>query len=557
MNLWDRLLLPKTLSQELWQWDGSAFRRRTWGEGIAETRHAAAGLYKRGVRQGDVVAAVLTNGPDALPAAGGAWMLGAKVASLPIIARGMNVARYAAQLRRLCALLDAKCLVAEDRFLAFMPPDLDIGVQVVGCRSLLDTLGTRDVSPPPEDETLFIQFSSGTTSEPRGVELTGRAIDAHLSALAEKMGIDPERDSGCSWLPMSHDMGFFGCLMMGWYTGIRGVVGSPERFLGAPRTWFDDCADFGATITAAPPFALDAAARVERVRSSGKPLKLRLCLVGAEEILWTTLAEAARTFAPRGLPMEALTPAYGLAEATLGVTVDRLGVAPEFLDVDAAGLGAGRVEPVEPDHPNARRLVSTGDALRGVTVRVEPGSGEIVVRSTALGKRYFANPELTAARFRNGELQTGDTGFIHEGKLFVSGRNDDLLVANGRNVYVQDVERRLAEKIEIREGNCAIVDTHVEGLRRVTLVAEVVKSQFDPEELARHLYQRTVEACGLSIRDFVFLSRGLFPKTPSGKVQRYRCREIAANLEIGVRVSLSPETRKAATSQHQTGSAQC
>jgi len=557
MNLWDRLLLPKTLSQETWQWDGSTFRRRTWGEGIAETRHAAAGLHKRGVRQGDVVAAVLTNGPDALPAAGGAWMLGARIASLPIIARGMDVAQYTAQLRRLCSLLDAKCLVAEDRFLAFMPPDAEIGVDIVGCRSLLETPGTRDISPPPEDETLFIQFSSGTTSEPRGVELTGRAIDTHLSALSEKMGVDPERDLGCSWLPMSHDMGFFGCLMMGWYNGIPGVVGSPERFLGAPRSWFDDCSDFGATITAAPPFALDVATRVERVRSSGKPLKLRLCLVGAEEILWTTLAEAARTFAPRGMTMETLTPAYGLAEATLAVTIGGLGVAPEYLDVDATALAAGQVEPVEPNHPSARRLVSTGDELRDVAVRIEPENSEIVVRSTALGTRYFSSPELTAARFRGDELYTGDIGFLHEGRLFISGRNDDLLTTHGRNVYVQDVERTLAEEEAIQEGNCAIVDVHVGGIRQVTLVAEILGTHLDVKALAARLYQRTVEACGLSVKDFVFLSRGQFPKTPSGKAQRYRCREIARDPGIGIRVSLSGQAETPAPSRPRTGSPQC
>jgi acyl-CoA synthetase (AMP-forming)/AMP-acid ligase II len=557
MDLWDRLLLPKTLSQEVWQWDGTAFRRRTWGEGIAEARHAAAGLHKRGVRPGNVVATVLTNGPDALPAAGGAWMLGAKVASLPIIARGMDVARYAAQLRRLCALLGARCLVAEDRFLAFMPADADIGVDIVGCRDLLETPDARDVSPPPEDETLFIQFSSGTTSEPRGVELTGRAIDAHLSALSEKIGVDPERDSGCSWLPMSHDMGLFGCLMMGWYNAIPGLIGTPERFLGAPHTWFDDCADFGATITAAPPFALDLAARVERVRSSGKQLKLRLCLVGAEEILWTTLTEAARTFEPRGLTLETLAPAYGLAEATLAVTIDSVGAAPEFLDVDAVALGAGRIEPVAATHPNARRLVSTGDELRDVAVRIEPESGEIVIRSTALGERYFGNPELTAARFRNGELHTGDIGFLHEGRLFVSGRNDDLLTHGGRNVYVQDVERAIAAGTEIREDNCAIVDVHVDGARRVTLVAEVLDPLLDAKALAARLYRRTVEACGLSINDFVFLDRGLFPKTPSGKAQRYRCRELAGDLGIGVRVSLDARAGRSAIPRRRTGSSQC
>jgi acyl-CoA synthetase (AMP-forming)/AMP-acid ligase II len=538
MMLWDRLTSPGTLSRDTWQWDGNRFRRRIYADAIAEARHVAAGLRKRGVSRGSVVATVITNGPDAISCVAGAWFAGTQVASLPIISRGMTVARYTTQLRDLCKFLDAECLVVEDRFLAFMPTKTDLGVDVVGCRSLVETASLAEISPPPLDKTMFIQFSSGTTSEPRGVELTGAAIDAQLAALSAHAAIDPERDVGYSWLPMSHDMGFFGCALLAWYSGIPGVMATPERFLGAPRTWFDDCARFGATVTAAPPFALDVAARAERVRSSGKPLELRICMIGAEEILWPTLTNAVDAFAPRGLTSECLTPGYGLAEATLGVTGERVDAAPSFIDVDSAALADGRVEVVEPDHPDARRLVSAGEPVPGVDVSIDAADSEILVESPSLASRYFGNEKLTAERFGDGKLRTGDIGFLHEGSLFISGRNDDLLIVGGRNIYVHEIERILSTDADVKSGNCAIVDIHDQVPPRVALVAEANPRQVDAEELAARLHRRTMESSGLSIHDFVFLDQGVFPKTPSGKAQRYRCRELAADPTIGTRVTL-------------------
>lgn len=536
---------PSALRRETWQWDGTQFRRRTWGDGVAAARHAAAGLRRRGVGPGSVVAVVITNGPDAIPCVGGAWFTGARVASLPIISRGMTASGYAAQLRRLCRLLAADCLIVEDRFLSFLPEDLDLGTEVLGCRGLIETADVADVDPPPPGETMFIQFSSGTTGEPRGAELTGAAIDAQLAALAREGQIDPERDVGYTWLPMSHDMGFFGCTLLAWYLGIPGVVATPERFLASPRTWLDDCADFGATLTAAPPFALDLAARAERLRSSGKPLRLRQCMVGAEEILWPTLENAVEAFAPRGLTAEALAPGYGLAEAVLGVTGESLDSAPEFLDVDREALAEGRVEVVAPGHPGARRLVSAGRPLPGIEVRVEPDVGEIVVRSPSLARRYFGSEKLTAERLAGGELRTGDIGFLHEGRLFVSGRDDDLLSVRGRNVYVQETERLLARDEDVTDGNCAIVSVSDGVEPRVTLLAETRNRQVDAEALAARLYRLTIEHCGLAIQDFVFLGRGTFPKTPSGKAQRYRCRELAA--EPGAATLVRLGSRAAAT----------
>ena len=536
MDLWDKMMDPVTLSQRMWQWDGSAFSMRTYADIVADARHVAAGLQAHGVAPGDIVAAVITNGPDAISGVLGAWFAGARLASLPIIARGMSIPSYVAQLARLCHHLGPTCLLAEERFLAFMDSDMDLGAPVLGYRALVETLTVGEVSFPSLDDAIFIQFSSGTTGEPRGVQLSGVAIDTHMAMLSQHTAIDPERDIGYTWLPLSHDMGLFGCGLLAWYTGMAGVIAAPERFLTSPRTWFDDCSEFGVTVTAGPPFALDVAARAEKVRPGSSLVHLRLCLVGAEQIMWETLINTTRIFAPRGLTMEALTPAYGLAEATLAVTVDSLDCKPSFLIVDGTALAEGRLCEVDAEHPNARRLVSAGKPLPGVDVRIDPIGSEIVVRSPCLASGYFDNAHLTEKLFRRNEFHTGDVGLLDRGKLYISGRCDDLLIVAGRNIYVQELERSLGKYPDIRQGNCAIVDVLGTAGGQTTMVAEINADRIDSERLAGHLRRTAMEQGGLLIDHFVFLPRDSFPKTPSGKVQRYRCREIALDAKIGTRV---------------------
>jgi fatty-acyl-CoA synthase len=526
MEFWDRLTLAQTLACEAWEWDGTAFRKRTYGDILATARHVTAGLRRRGIGPGSIVAAVITNGPDATTGVMGTWCTGATLASLPIIARGMTIANYAAQLARICSHLGADCLLAEERFLELIPPGTELDVEIVGYRSIIETPSVADIDPPPLDQTIFIQFSSGTTGEPHGVELSGSAIEAQLTSLAQRVDIDPERDVGYSWLPLSHDMGFFGGALLAWYTGMRGVASTPERFLQSPRSWFDDCAEFGATVTAGPPLAVGVAARAQRANPSATPLVLRLCLVGAEQIGWDTLADAALAFSDRGLRMNTFTPAYGLAEATLAVTLGDLDEIPQFVNVDGDALSEGTVHEVAEGAEGARTLVSTGTPLPDVQVRIDPSDHQILVRSPSLTSGYFERPDLTSERLQEGELRTGDIGFMRDGQLYVTGRTDDLLVLAGRNIFVQDLELRIGAEADIRTGNCAIVDTPGTTRNRVVLVAELRSGAVNTTELAARLRRLAREQSGLAIDDFVFLPTGTFPKTPSGKAQRYRCREL-------------------------------
>jgi fatty-acyl-CoA synthase len=535
MIVWDAMTHPRTLAREIWEWDGVCYRAGTYGNLLSDARRAAAALRRRGIASGNVVGGVLTNGPETTRAAIGVMFTGATFASLPIIARGMSVASYSRQLAGMCKHLGADVLLVEERFLRVMPAGLDLGVKVVSYGSLLNSTEMADITPPALDEVLFIQFSSGTTGNPRGAQLTGSAIEAQLIRLAHALEIDSERDIGCMWLPLSHDMGLFGGALLAWYIGMRAVKSTPERFLQAPRSWFDDCAQFGATITAGPPSALAIASHAEAARSSGGPLRLRVCLVGAEMVDWPVLERAAEVFAPRGLKLSTFTTAYGLAEATLAVTVGELDRAPVFVDVDADALTLGTMHLLDPSDPRARRLVSAGTPLKDTEVSIDRNTSEIVIRSRSVACGYFDNAEETRAHFSDGAFRTSDLGFLHEDHLYVSGRSDDLLILHGRNVFANELEARVGAVPGIRDGNCAFVQQFGNGRHQVSLVAEADES-VDVATLASQLCQLTMKEEGVRVNECVFLPRGSFPMTPSGKVQRHRCLQLVRQPQLGIRV---------------------
>lgn len=374
---------------------------------------------------------------------------------------------------------------------------------------------------------MFVQFSSGTTAEPRGVELTGRAIEAQLKRLSDHLAIDPERDVGVMWLPLSHDMGFFGGDVLAWYTGMRGILSPPERFLAQPWTWFEDCAEFGATLTVAPSFAYALAARAARNRPPAGSLSLRVCLTGGELVSMSHLDACAKAFELCGLSLTAFTPAYGLAEATLAVTVAEVCTPPQAVSIDFERLIAGEIAIIERAAPGTRELVSCGSPLPDVTVSCDGDVGELQVTGPSMATGYHGHPELTASRFGADGFRTGDLGLIHDNQLYVVGRTDDRLIVAGRNIDVADLEQEIADHPHVRSGNCVVVDLHTDGQQQIFVVAEAVPGT-DGLDLLRRARTIAARRHGLRIDDVVVLGRGEFPKTPSGKAQRYRCREIAA-----------------------------
>ena len=524
MGLWDEILTPRPSTKWAWVWTGEGYDRIAYADSFDAARHVAAGLQAHGTQRGEIVPAIITNSVTSIQGILGVWWAGATIASLPIIARGQGLDDYVGQLRRQCASVGARCLLMEERFAAILRDRVGSEPRIISYETLGEHPDRAEIDPPSEDGVIFVQFSSGTTAAPRGVELTGRAVDAQLRRLCDRLQIDPDRDVGMEWLPLSHDMGFFGGDLLAWYSGMRGVLTTPERFLSQPWTWFEDCARFSATLTTGPSFAYRVAGRAARPLPG--PLSLRVCLVGGEQVISSHLRACADAFASAGLSLNAFTPAYGLAEATLAVAIGDLASAPSSIWVWGDGLFDGELAMCEPDDPSARELVSCGSCLPGFTVSHEGEVGELHVSGPSLAEGYHDLPEATRQRFRDGAFATGDFGFVDEGDLYVAGRLDDRLIAAGRNIDVAELELEISERTMVRSGSCAVVDVRHGDVQKVVLVAEL-EADSGPGELLAQARDIAARRHGLRIDRAVILDRGQFPKTPTGKAQRYRCRELA------------------------------
>jgi fatty-acyl-CoA synthase len=534
MWLWDALTAPGGRGSAR-VWTGTGFVETPWQEVAAQAMDAAATLRRAGVRPGRVVAALLTNTPATMPGMVGVWLAGGTVASLPVPTPAADREAYGRHIASLVEKLDAPLVLAEERLSRLLPDSLRSRHPVRSWESLCGgggggIGGGRGLpGPPGDDEPAFIQFSSGSTSEPKGCVLTPRAIEKQLELILQVAAGTPGRETMSSWLPLSHDMGVFGGLLYPWAYDFRVVLSTPERFLLSPRTWFRDMAEYGATMTAGTNTALHLASRVQR--SGGLPdrLRLRVCVVGAERIEWATLQRTTQTFAPYGLRPEVLTPAYGLAEAALAVTSVPVDQEPTALSVDGTRLADGEVVVVAPDVPSAVPIVSTGRPCRGVTVTLDDPSrlSEIRVSSPSLATGYFADERRTRAQFTAEGLRTGDLGFQHDGELYVVGRADDLLSVGGRNIYAGEIEGDIDSNELVRKGCVVLVDVPTGGgLRELVLLAELRRRDADYHGVAEHAAEIAMARAGVTLSECLFLPMGALPKTPSGKIQRFRCRQL-------------------------------
>ncbi len=517
-------------------WNGDGFDDLSWDDWRAMIEGATRGVRELGIEPRQPVPCVLTNTSAVCAGALAIWLAGGTVASLPTPARGMSPQTYLAQLRTILRRLDSDLLLIEGAYAAGLPSEELPGVRIVAFESLIDS-GRVEPDLPARDDAIFIQYSSGSTGEPRGCVLQAGAIEAQADILAEGLGLDPRHEQGVMWLPLSHDMGLFGCLMLSFVKGLPLVVSRPERFMRSPRTWLGDCAAVQATITAAPNFALDLAARVAG-RSPPGSFPLQKCVIGGERVEPATLARAELALGASGLTAEALVPAYGLAEAVLGVTMKELGTRPRMIAADAEALVNGQLELREDSqdknsHGGVTRLVSTGRPLRGVEIAIRGGEvGEICVSSPALAAGYAGDPETTSERFVDGEIRTRDIGFMLDGELYVNGRLDDMINLGGRNIWARDIEVAICAEAPLKPGSCALVAVEDGSRQRLVLIAEPSIGAKDLGDVARSASRIAYAQAGVSVDECLLVAPGTVPKTPSGKIQRYRCRALATSDDL-------------------------
>jgi acyl-CoA synthetase (AMP-forming)/AMP-acid ligase II len=459
------------------------------------------------VGTGATVAAVLTNTRSCVTALFGAWRAGCTVASLPLPARGMPPQVYADQLTRFAAAAGAQTLMVDPEHAA-MVEDATPSVHT------FDEALAGGPASSFGDAGRLVQFTSGSVGTPKGIELTLEAVGAHVLAILA--ALEPvDGDASCSWLPLSHDMGLIGQLLSPLGAGAPRfghhslTLMKPETFMASPRSWLRTCSEKAATITVAPNFALELAVRTSRRIGELDLSRLRSVIVGSEAVRPDTLEQFTDAFAPAGFSRLAFCPAYGLAEATLAVTIVR---------PDVPWRAIPRPEDHSASGDSARPLVSTGTPVAGVEVRVTAPDG-------AVGTIEFCSPSQLS-RYIGAELRltddgyfvTGDIGVMQDGELFVIGRGDEAIVVAGRNVYPDDIESAVQHE-SIRRGCIAAVAAPDGGL---AIVVEPAKSMTtaELETACRGIRTAVAGQTGCPVATVAFVPRASLPKTPSGKLRR-------------------------------------
>jgi fatty-acyl-CoA synthase len=517
---------------------GPEGERVSWARLHDDARAMAAGLQAVGVGPGTHVAIL---GPTTRPlvtAIEATWIAGATAVMLPLPMRLASIEDFVRQTRARLLASDAVVLVIDTQLAPFLNPEPG-DPPVIGLDELAPGPGRPTASayvrPADDPDALAIlQYTSGSTSDPKGVMLPHRCVTANLDGIVTAAGLTHD-DVGVSWLPLYHDMGLIGLLTTPMTIGMDLALAAPQDFLAAPARWMEWMHAFGGTATAGPNFSYVLASRALR-RLQGLDLgRWSLALNGAEPVDPASVEAFAAAGAAHGLRRGSVFPAFGMAEATLAVTFPPRGRGLMVDAVDRRVLESDQyAAPVDPDHASARQLARLGRPLPGLQVRVcdrssgtemrEREVGEVEIRGSSVTPGYYRKPEATAATLHNGWLRTGDLGYLVDGELVVCGRIKDVIILGGRNVYPQDVERAVADVTGVRAGNVIAFGT--EGKRGRESLVVVAESKGEELDAIRNAVKSAVyDAVGIPPEDVVLVRPGSLPKTSSGKLQRSLCRD--------------------------------
>ncbi|WP_051356791.1 fatty acyl-AMP ligase [Azorhizobium doebereinerae] len=400
------------------------------------------------------------------------------------------------------------------------------------------------------DDLAFLQYTSGSTSTPKGVMVSHGNLVANLEMMRQRFG-NHAGSTHVSWIPLYHDLGLILNLLQPLYVGATCVLMMPSGFMHRPLNWLRNIARFRAEVAAAPNFAYHLC--VDRFRPDqmeGIDLSCwTLAVNGAEPVRAATMARFAETFAPYGFDARTLHPTYGLAEATLVVSSAPRGSGVSVREVSAKALQDRRIAPPENDR-DRQAIVGCGPAMPGVTLaivdpqtlrRAQPGViGEIWVGGASVAGGYWHRPEESEATFRAriaGEegagafLRTGDLGHLDpDGELFIAGRVKDVLIIRGVNHYPQDIEATVADAHPAlrRDYGAVFAVIAEDGTEQVVLVQEVERTQrhaFVEAEVFAAVRAAVVNNHEVALAKIVLIRPGTIPKTTSGKIQRGRTRQ--------------------------------
>jgi len=520
----------------------------TWGELYQNAKAMAAILQSRGIIPGNHLALLGPTTHKLVTAIQAVLLCGASVSMLPIPMRFSSVEEFANQSRALMQHGDIDMLLLDPDLAAYH--EVKPGDPLVVLLNELEpgegrphAGDYREIEYDPE-RLAVLQFTSGSTSSPKGVMLPNRILEANITGMIDASKSVPD-DVFVSWLPLYHDMGLVGLLIVPMVVGCSLVLAAPQDFLGRPADWLRWMHKYKGTVTSGPNFSWVLAARAFKRMTATEELldlsSIRLALSGAEPVDPTVVETLIETAKPHGFRGEAVFCAFGMAELSLGGTFP-----PPFRGmvtdtVDRKALEEEKIaRPVEEGTKGSRRFPLLGTPIPGLEMRIcDPSTGklknlrevgELEIRGSSVMAGYYKRPDLNEQLFHDGWLKTGDLAYFVEGpndgpaELILCGRIKDVIIISGRNIFPEDIERAVGTLEGVRAGN--VIAFGVEGDKRKESIVVVAEARTDNLEAARKaIRQQVIGIVGFPPRDTVLVTPGTLPKTSSGKLQRNLCRK--------------------------------
>lgn len=519
---------------------------RSFAEVCKEAKRIGACLQELGLKKGDRLALVLSTPENFVLSFLGAISAGfLPVPMYPPLSLG-RLDNYVDRAVGILRVSGAKTLLTTKELIPMLQPALS---RAPSLNNILDIETLLPMTSDPAsgeseahpDEPCFLQFTSGSTSAPRGVIVTHRNLMANARAIIESLEIDPDTDRAVSWLPLYHDMGLIGFVIASLVAQVPVVFIPTIAFVKHPGVWMETVHKYRATVTFGPNFAFDLAtkraSKISRINPDLSCLRVLGC--GAEPINPKTIESFIEAFAPWGLKPHAILPCYGMAEATLAIAFDHLQRPMRKLVIDRQAYESKNIaRPLTPReerrNPKKRfELVSCGRTFPGHEIRIlddklrplpEGCVGEIVFSGPSVTPGYFKNPEASKQVLQGGWLHTGDIGFILDGDLYVSGRQKDLVIINGRNYPPQAIEWIVEGISGIRKGSVVAFSVNGDSTEKLIIIAETTMT--DSAELEHLITEEIRSALALTAHKVVLVRRGSIPKTSSGKLQRRKTKDL-------------------------------
>jgi len=524
----------------------------TFAELHREATAVAQGLIAAEVSPGDSVALMLPTGRSYFQAFMGVVLAGGVPVPIYPPARPSQIEDH---LRRQANVLSnagavALLTVDEARSAArLLRSSVDTLRRIATVDELAASTGREPLPRLEPGATALIQYTSGSTGQPKGVVLSHANVLANIRAMGQAAEVAPS-DVFVSWLPLYHDMGLIGAWLGSLCLDMTAVVMSPVAFLARPARWLEAIDVYRGTLTAAPNFAYELClGKVTDAEAGSLDLSsLRMALNGAEPVVAETMERFRDRFARCGLKPGALAPVYGLAECAVGLAFPPPGRDLLIDTVAAASLRReARAVPAGPGQADTVRIVGCGRPLPGYLIRVvdeagrelgERAEGHLEFCGPSATAGYNRNPAATAALLHDGWLRTGDLGYIADGDLFITGRSKDVIIKAGRNLHPEQLETAVGELPGVRKGCVAAFAARDKqaATEKLVVLAETRESELKTRERIRaQIVATTVDLLGTPPDDVVLAPPGTVFKTSSGKIRRAACADMYERGAIGAR----------------------